>query len=191
MEFDNLVTFIRMHWPTVVGVFVVVAPATWVGVRWFYANRLEELAAQIRRQQIEGSGAGGTASGPQVGIEVNERTERLSAYTGNWIETKAESGATFIYRISLFNRSSEVSGTASVTKVGSPDAYEQPFAVRGIEFDSCVLLTMTSSIEASTSAVAALLRITGRGTRLEGRWVYRSRSGDAIESEIVTLRRQQ
>jgi hypothetical protein len=183
MEFDNLVTFIKTQWPVILAVAVIIGPPTWLITRGLYENRLKELSAEIRRLRAEANDAG-------LADSSREQETLGGAAQGEWLQVRMEADATYMYRMSLMQAGQSIRGTASVTRTGGRDSYEQPFNASGLEFSGLVILMLTSSDRTSTSAAAALLRMAERGAKLEGQWAYRARRAEEVLTEPVSLVRQ-
>jgi len=179
LDFDKLVAFLGGQWPTIAAVTVIVAPISWAITRWLYENRIQEVAAENRRLR---------ASGATTDVDSDARAAG-GIGQGEWLEIRQTHGGTYSYRLSLAQKGKRITGTGTITRTGE-DPYDQPFEIEGKEFAGCILLTLTSASTGSTSAVAALLRVVDRGTKLVGHWSYRTRVSDDVVGEAVSLARQ-
>jgi len=179
MDFDKLVEFLRVQGPILGAAAIVVAPTSWAITRWLYENRIAEVSAENRRLKSSMSAPGTETAATATG----------GVAQGEWVDIHQTHGGTYSYRLSLTQSGMRISGTGSITRAG-PNPYDQPFVVEGKEFAGCILLTLTSASAGSTSAVAALLRVMDRGTKLSGQWSYRTRAADEVAVEQVSLSRQ-
>ena len=109
---------------------------------------------------------------------------------GEWSSQLKEHGANYVYRVTLFQRAHDLTGTATITKSGArAEDYHDVFAITGFTWEGYVSLTLRSVSRKRLSFASALLRIEKRGGRLVGHWAFRGGRSDQVESEQIVLKR--
>lgn len=109
---------------------------------------------------------------------------------GHWVQERHSGSTTWRYGATLTQKAHEVSGGAEITKTDpAGTGYKQKFSVSGRVLDGFVSLALQSSDRSQPAVCTALLKVSDRGKRLVGHWVYRS-GDDLVETEPVDLRKQ-
>jgi hypothetical protein len=109
---------------------------------------------------------------------------------GRWLQIRKTGAADYRYEANLTQRGHDLNGTVEITKTGTGiNDYRHEFDLAGTAWEGFVSLTLKSKDRRHLSIATALLKVTERGGRLMGHWIYRS-GDDEVGSEPVDLRKE-
>jgi len=108
--------------------------------------------------------------------------------SGEWKQEELKvDDATYRYEVQLKQRGPQITGAATITKTGSGlNDYTHRFQIAGTVWAGFVSLALRSGSSSQLSMASALVKISDRGQRLVGHWVYRS-ANDTADTEPVHL----